>query len=113
MNSVKVEIHIPTAWRKRARYVLQESVSVSGLRIPAGFATDGATIPRIFWPLFPPVGEYFLAAAAHDYALINAWSWSDAATVFDRALEELGVSSWRRRLMVWAVRAYGWLARKE
>jgi len=113
VRSIKVEIHTPTEWRKRARYVLQESITISGLRIPQGFATDGATIPRVFWPIFPPVGEYFLAAAAHDYALIEGWCWSDAATVFDQALKELSVSAWRRRTMVAAVRVYGCLSLKR
>lgn len=108
MKSVRVEIQIPTAWRKRARYVLQEEVTISGLNVPMGFATDGATVPRIFWPLFPPVGEYFLAAAVHDYALIEGRGWPAANALFDSSLKELGVPSWRRRIMVFSVRLYGW-----
>lgn len=113
MKSVRVEIQIPTAWRKRARYVLQEEVTISGVSVPMGFATDGATIPRIFWPLFPPVGEYFLAAAVHDFALIEGYSWRQAATAFDQALKEVRVSGWRRKIMVAAVRFYGWAAGKQ
>ncbi|MEQ5834217.1 DUF1353 domain-containing protein [Marinobacter sp. NFXS9] len=108
MKSVRVEIQIPTAWRKRARYVLQEEVTISGVSVPMGFATDGATVPRIFWPVFPPVGEYFLAAAVHDYALIEGRGWSAANALFDSSLRELSVPSWRRRIMVLSVRLYGW-----
>ena len=35
--------------------------------VPAGFATDFASVPRAFWRLLPPFGEYMLAAVVHDY----------------------------------------------
>lgn len=35
--------------------------------VPKGFLTDGASIPRIFWFLFPPFGRYMDAAIVHDY----------------------------------------------
>ena len=36
--------------------------------IPKGFKTDGASIPRIFWSIYPPYkSEYFSACVIHDY----------------------------------------------
>ena len=35
--------------------------------VPKGFLTDGASVPRVFWFLFPPFGRYMDAAVAHDY----------------------------------------------
>jgi hypothetical protein len=37
------------------------------VEVPAGFITDGASVPRIFWPLFPTWGKYSRAAVIHDY----------------------------------------------
>lgn len=34
----------------------------------AGFRTDGASVPRVLWALYPPVGgDYDEAAVLHDY----------------------------------------------
>lgn len=37
------------------------------VRVPSGFVTDFASIPRIFWSLLPPDGLYAYAAIIHDY----------------------------------------------
>lgn len=34
--------------------------------VPAGYLTDGATVPRVFWDLLPPWGAYGQAAVIHD-----------------------------------------------
>ncbi len=41
--------------------------SVGTIRIPKGFHTDGASVPRIFWNIFSPFGSYFSAALVHDF----------------------------------------------
>lgn len=41
------------------------------IHIPAGFATDLATVPRIFWALLPPHGAYEKAAVLHDYLCVE------------------------------------------
>ncbi|MDI5166053.1 DUF1353 domain-containing protein, partial [Salmonella enterica subsp. enterica serovar Montevideo] len=40
------------------------------IEVPVGFVTDLATVPRIFWSLLPPDGEY--AKAAISLTLIGA-----------------------------------------
>lgn len=35
---------------------------------PKGFVTNFASIPRVFWRLYPPVGNYDEAAVIHDAA---------------------------------------------
>jgi len=37
------------------------------LEVPTGFVTDFASIPRLFWSLLPPDGEYTYPAIIHDY----------------------------------------------
>ena len=37
------------------------------VRVPVGFVTDFASVPRLFWSLFRPDGLYAYAAVVHDY----------------------------------------------
>lgn len=37
------------------------------VRVPIGFVTDFASVPRVFWSLLRPDGEYSYAAVIHDY----------------------------------------------
>ncbi len=34
--------------------------------VPAGYLTDGASVPRAFWSMIPPWGSYGQAAVVHD-----------------------------------------------
>ena len=40
--------------------------------VPAGFETDGASVPRLLWAVFSPAGVLFQAAIVHDYLYNNA-----------------------------------------
>jgi hypothetical protein len=35
--------------------------------VPAGYETDGASVPRMFWWLLPTWGRYCRAAAVHNF----------------------------------------------
>jgi len=37
------------------------------ITVPAGYRTDFASIPRLVWPLLPPVGRGGKAAIIHDW----------------------------------------------
>lgn len=37
--------------------------------VPAGFISNGASVPRIFWWFLDPATEAFESAVMHDYAL--------------------------------------------
>lgn len=37
------------------------------VHIPAGFVTDFASIPKVFWNILPPTGWYGKAAVVHDF----------------------------------------------
>lgn len=86
--------------------------------VPRGFQTDLASIPAIIWgPLLPPVGAHDRAAVLHDAAYAHALATLSgqrircakvvADTLFDEALRADGVPSWRRVLMVAAVKRFG------
>ena len=82
--------------------------------IPAGFVTDFASVPWPFWSFIRPWGRWGKAAVLHDWLYQNhqaVWiSRKGADRMFLEAMVVLEVAPWRRRLMYWGVRAFGWLA---
>lgn len=87
--------------------------------VPAGFATDLASIP---WPargLLPPDGPWAKAAVVHDYLyrtqgwvdVDGAFQWlydrEDADKVFREAMEVVGVPPLKRDIIYRAVRWFG------
>lgn len=82
--------------------------SVDIIRVPAGYVTDFASVPRFLWSILPPHGEYAKAAIVHDYLYDTATGtkrWADG--VFLEAMEVLGVGRFRRLVMYAAVCAFG------
>jgi hypothetical protein len=55
-------------WRvgKAFRYYIQSKDGEEWVYVPAGYLTDGASVPRLFWSLLPPWGVYGQAAVVHD-----------------------------------------------
>lgn len=54
-------------WRLLAEFDFASQVLERIVRVPAGFETDFASIPRLFWNILPPTGRYAKAAVVHDY----------------------------------------------
>jgi Protein of unknown function (DUF1353) len=78
------------------------------VRVPVGTITDLASVPRILWSIFPPHDIYAKAAIIHDYLYDKAiGSKAFADDVFNEAMAVLGVPTWRRVSMYWAVRLFG------
>ncbi|HAG2581977.1 TPA: DUF1353 domain-containing protein [Salmonella enterica] len=78
------------------------------ISVPAGFVTDLASVPRIFWTLLPPDGKYAKAAIIHDYLYDNALrTKKEADKIFLDGMTVLGVPKWKRTVMYWAVRLFG------
>ncbi|BCD59637.1 MULTISPECIES: DUF1353 domain-containing protein [unclassified Nitratiruptor] len=78
--------------------------------VKGGWVSDGASVPKIFWNIFPPVaGRYLEAAILHD-ALYKAeiLPRKECDLLFLEAMEELGVKKWKRLTMYYAVRMFGW-----
>jgi len=94
-------------------YRLKETIEVFGVTIPKDFVSDGATVPRFLWSLFPPVDDYFGASLLHDYLLHIGTDWKDAEQKFKKALEHDGISKTKIWLMVNAVRLNGLIKGKR
>ncbi|EAA7439925.1 phage tail protein, partial [Salmonella enterica subsp. enterica] len=78
------------------------------IEVPAGFVTDLASVPRIFWTILPPDGKYAKAAIIHDYLYDNALrTKKEADLIFLDGMTVLGVPRLKRKVMYWAVRWFG------
>jgi len=78
------------------------------IEIPKGAKTDFASIPRIFWPILPPVGRYSKAAVVHDYCYRHGlFTRKISDLIFLHAMEELKVPKWKRIIMYRAVGLFG------
>jgi hypothetical protein len=111
-NKVKVAIIVPSNWLKKPYYELLEPVECAGHLVPSGFISDGATVPRIFWPIFPPVGRYLKATLVHDYYLQQGIDRKTCDQKFKQCLIVLNVEPWRVTAMLCAVRVYGMIKTK-
>lgn len=80
------------------------------ITVPKGFVTDFASIPRAFWMIMPPDGEYTNAAVIHDYLYnIQTRTRKQSDDIFKEAMKVLGVNWFRRGTMYNAVRSFGWI----
>ncbi len=78
------------------------------IRVPAGFVSDFASVPRFFWRVLPPWGRYSPAAVIHDHLYSTGKvSRADADRAFLTLMQRLGVPAWKRTVMYWAVRLFG------
>lgn len=96
------------------RYTLLDDMvfSLDGIRVPQGFVTDFASVPKVLWAVFPPTGFYQRAALLHDFCYMMgpklALTRWDADAIFLRQMKRDGVG-WRTRYTMWAaVRLFGW-----
>ena len=85
------------------------------ITVPAGFITDFASSPFVVWSFIPKWGKYGKAAIIHDYLyqkhrFNRRYTRKYADGIFLEAMVVLDVARWRRKLMYWGVRAFGWLA---
>lgn len=98
------------------KYYVGEKIQDVWVHVPAGYLTDGATVPRPFWSIIPPWGNYGQAAVIHDILCETQQLYSNgllisitrkrADQIFMEAMEAAGVGRWKRYLMYSAVRMW-------
>ena len=77
-------------------------------KVPAGFKTDFASVPRILWSIFPPYGRYGKASVLHDYFYrTNSVSKEKADIEFRNAMNILHVQKWKINILYKAVSWFG------
>lgn len=90
-------------------YHFQQKGIADLITVPAGYNTDFASVPRLFWQLFPPVDRYGKAAVIHDHLcdLKNGdpgkRSRQEADLIFRQAMYDLKVHPIRIFFMYKAV----------
>jgi hypothetical protein len=78
--------------------------------VPAGAWLDGASIPRPFWSVIggPFEGKYREPSVVHDhYCISKSRPWRDTHRMFHAAMMCRGVSSFKARIMFYAVYRFG------
>ncbi len=99
-------------WRLEQPLIYEVGAEGSGLAItvPAGFITDGASVPRALWSLLPSWGSYSRAAVVHDFLCVAldrgaplalAPTRREADAIFYEAMGVCG-TPWLTRLAMWA-----------
>ena len=93
-------------------FTLCEDLTVEGITVPAGFASDGASVPRFFWRIVFPPGDppAMLAAFVHDFIYRThpkGYDRKEADRAFKLLLLDNGVSKTAAQLAYWGVRLGG------
>ena len=113
LSPLKLEYLDGREWRVDEPFEYHIGSPESGMviRVRAGFKTDFASVPRLFWRIFPPTGTYGKAAVIHDHLYRTALtSRAMADAIFLEAMGVLNVARWKRWAMYLAVRWFGWAA---
>ncbi len=105
--------HLGKDWE---HWRLMEDLAWRGFIVPAGFISDGASIPRPVWGLLPATGPYLAPALVHDM-LIRAWvagaplplarTRKACDDLFLEAMKDAGVGFFTRTIIYVAVRIGG------
>ncbi|OUT06889.1 DUF1353 domain-containing protein [Campylobacter concisus] len=94
------------------QFELVENYRYRDIVIPKGYITDGASVPRIFWSIFPPnKAEYLSAAIVHDYLTDiviekKSITFRSADNTFKEMLIDLNVNKIEVTVLYWSVRLY-------
>lgn len=99
-------------WEIRADYVVPaHRKGLQDVTVPAGFVCDGASVPRILFPIAAPMGDALFAALVHDwrYFTLDPDDREFADDEFYYNMIDTGIGSIRARLIWRGVRIGGWL----
>lgn len=111
------------AWRvtKAFRFNVGSEGADTFVNVPAGYLTDGASVPRMFWDLLPPWGVYGQAAVVHDILCETLSVTKDGVatpitrakcdSIFKEAMIAAGTPAWKYNVMYIAVRVFSKLFR--
>lgn len=84
------------------------------ITIPAGSDSDGASVPEIFWNIFPPFGRYWRAALLHDYLYRHTLRpKAECDRIFREAMLACGVPGWKAWTIYQGVHLFGGSAFKN
>lgn len=117
-DSLKVEIIDNGKGFKLLRGIeyYREHNKAERLIVPKDFITDLASVPRLFWSIYPPQGagkkqDYSAPAVLHDYlydkTCIYVVSRKEADDIFLEAMTALKVGRFCKYILYYSVRLFG------
>jgi len=92
---------------------LKHSIYGRTITVPAGFVSDGMSIPWLFQPLIgsPFKIPFVFPAIVHDWFYRQQMIDRNLAdTIFRAMLTEDGVSKWKCAAIYYSLRLFGWIA---
>jgi hypothetical protein len=93
----------PISWRPN-----KPDSKISSVDVPTGFVTDFASIPRAFYSLLRPDGEYTYPAVLHDYLYwTQQRSREESDNVFQLAMMDFQIGVVTVQTIYKAVRVFG------
>lgn len=109
-NSVSVKIYrygeLPELTEDLV-YTMDDGITY---KIPKGFKTDFATIPRIFWNIIAPIGKHTLPSVLHDYLYTEGYKFGlnrkQADKIFWDAMIASHVAQITANIMWFCVRVF-------
>ena len=110
LNYPKVQQVNEKEWEllEELEYHVGNENSTDIIKVPKGFITDFASVPRFLWWLFPPTGKYSPAAVIHDYIYTYmVYSRAKCDDIFDEAMKVMGVNWLTRKTMYRSVQIFG------
>jgi hypothetical protein len=85
-----------------------DQTEFSPVSVPVGFVTDLASIPRVFWSLLRPDGEYTFPAIVHDYLYwVQSTKRETADMILKMGMQDFGINTATINTIYDAVRVGG------
>ncbi|WP_392552934.1 DUF1353 domain-containing protein [Orbus wheelerorum] len=93
-------------------YILLEplnyNVNNEVITVPSGFITDGNTLPRFLWSIYPPLNKALRAAILHDYMYDNAiMTKAIADDAYKKVCRECGVNKRMMYIALFFIHFFG------
>lgn len=90
------------------KVILLEPLNIGGWEVPAGYESDGASVPRWLWPWCSPLdGRYIQIFVLHDWMYDNGIDRDIADTVMVHLLINAGMRTTQAYAIYGAVRVFG------
>jgi hypothetical protein len=109
----RLPIRRPGVLSYDARKLAEVPSGASGavaVKVPEGFRTDLASIPRPLWWLFPPFGDYLKPSILHDYLCVSPGCPRALADALFRVAMKLEGVRWYKRFPIYCgARLWAWL----
>ena len=115
-NALIVKKKTKQEWETVEKFTYEVGKLGSGeaITVPAGFITDLASIPRIFWIFYPSDSNYSQASVLHDWMVVNKgyvdgryYNYKQTTAIFFEAMGVLNVSYISRKIIYYSVLFFG------